>query len=507
MKFINILKPCLVFVICLWTQLLSAQVLDRQDNGDGNNNQNILRNRDIISDKVKNTIKIAVVLPLSGSAKATGIRLLKSIPIIENLTENFKYDNQFGSQFTFNVIIKNDGCDTETAKKIANDIVAAGDIRFVIGHYCSESSSVAASIYEKAGIIQITPFSTDPSLTEKGYKTFFRLAGRNDRYAEIAADWLNEFRRRYKLATVYGDGVYGKAFVKNVVTGLELRARKEEKATQTYDDYYTKSFNLQDYQNNISALVDTLMNANVKLVYYGGRYPDLVPLIKEAKRRKTGIIFFAGDSVQNYDFWVQSEGAAEDVIFTLTKDITRDVTQAELNQVKRNTEFNTAKKDLGLEEATRIYGIESRISIFSRNSTYKNRSRFIREYFKKLKEFPDLYMSHIYASFEIIKDIALSPELTDIFINQDAKTLTPEQVRLDGYEIANYMKDKGSNTADENVGFSTIIGPVNFSTAGDWDNAEYVIYHWINQPQDRSWFTISATKKIIGVQGDFTRLF
>jgi ABC-type branched-subunit amino acid transport system substrate-binding protein len=499
-----------VFIMCLWTQSLLAQVLDRQDSGSDNTTQNILTNRDIISDKIKQTIKVAVVLPLSGNTRATGIRLLKSVPIIENLIENFKYDNQFGSKFTLKIILKNDGCDAETAKKIAHEIVTAGDIRFVIGHYCSEASSVAAAIYEKAGIIQITPFSTDPSLTEKGYKTFFRLAGRNDRYAEIAVDWLHEFRRRYKLATVYGDGVYGKAFVKNVVTGLELRARKEEKTNRTQDDYYQKSINLQEYQEDISALVDTLIDADVKLVYYGGRYPALVPLIKEAKRRKTGIIFFAGDSVQNYDFWVQSEGAAEDVIFTLTKDITRDVTQAELNQVKRNTEFNTAKKDLGLEEATRIYGIESRISIFSRNSTYKDRARFIREYFKKLDEFPDLYMSHIYASFQIIKDIVLSPELSNVFINQDGNNpnnVNPEQMLLDGYEIANYMKDKGSNTADENVGFSTIIGTVNFSTAGDWDNAEYVIYHWVNTPQDRSWLTISATKKIIGARGDFTRLF
>jgi ABC-type branched-subunit amino acid transport system substrate-binding protein len=467
------------------------------------NTQNILTNQDMPSNTQKQTIKVAVVLPLSGTAAATGKRLLRSLPVIENLIENFKYDKQFGSQFKFDLIIKDDACNVAKAEKIARDIVTTGDILFVIGHFCSAASLVAAPIYEKAGVIQITPFSTEPSLTEKGYRTLFRLAGRNDRYGEITADWLHEFRRLYKLATVYGDDIYGVSLVKNVVIGLELRSRKEQTEE---DNYYKNSFNLKQYKNNTKELVDILIRDKIKLVYYGGYYTEFIPLIKEVKRRGEKIIFFGGDSLQNYDFWLQSEGAAEDVIFTLTKDITRDITQEELNQVKRTTDFNKAKKNLGLEEAIRKYGIESNRSIFARNSIYKDRARFIKTYFEKLNEFPDLYMSHVYATFQIIKDIAISQDLNETFKN--LKLLdSKDKTRLAGYEIAEYMKDKGSNPSDEYVGFSTIIGAVNFSTAGDWNNAEYVIYHWINKPQDRNWLTEYETKKFIGANGDFTRLF
>jgi branched-chain amino acid transport system substrate-binding protein len=176
---------------------INTDNLDTNDEGG-----RVLKNRDIIQDENKQSIKVAIILPLSGDNQGTGERLAKSIPLIENLNGNFQYDKQFGLQYQFDITIKDDGCDIEKAKKIARDIVANGKYLFVIGHFCSGASQAVAPIYERAGIVQITPFSTEPSLTERGYKTFFRLAGRNDRYGEVAADWLHEFRNRYKLATI-----------------------------------------------------------------------------------------------------------------------------------------------------------------------------------------------------------------------------------------------------------------------------------------------------------------
>jgi ABC-type branched-subunit amino acid transport system substrate-binding protein len=484
-----------------------AQVNDRinTDNLDTNDEGGrVLKNRDIIQDENKQSIKVAIILPLSGDNQGTGERLAKSIPLIENLNGNFQYDKQFGLQYQFDITIKDDGCDIEKAKKIARDIVANGKYLFVIGHFCSGASQAVAPIYERAGIVQITPFSTEPSLTERGYQTFFRLAGRNDRYGEVAADWLHEFRNRYKLATIYGDDTYGKSLVDNVIIGLDLRSRSDDKKKQ--NDYYSTPINLQEYEKNIPELVDKLIKDNVKLVYYGGYYSKLAKIIKQVKRKKAKIIFFAGDSIQNYDFWVQSNGEAENVIFTLTKDVTRDISQQELNQIQRTIDFNKIKSRDGLEEAIRIYGIQSSRSIFNRNRIYKDRARFIRTYFEQNKEFPDLYMSHLYAVFEIIKDVVVTPDLQDIFADLSAFKTKIEKKQL-ASDIATYMKDKGYNTGDEYVGFRTILGTVNFSNSGDWVNSEYVIYRWINKPQDRNWLTEKKTQKFIGANGDFIRLF
>jgi branched-chain amino acid transport system substrate-binding protein len=271
-----------VFILVLWCVIFSitsyAQV---------NNRENVLRNSDIIENVSKQTIKLAIVLPLTGDNGRTGERLKKSIPIIERLNESFKYDKQFGLNFKLKVDIFDDACDIQKAQNIAQDIIKKGDFLFIIGHFCSATSKIVAPLYEEAGIIQITPFSTEPSLTEQGYKTFFRLSGRNDRYGEVAADWLHEFRNRYKLATIYDDNIYGKSLVDNVVTGLKLRSDAKSK---NQDDYYTAPINLSDYNNNIPKLVDRLIYDNVKMVYYGGYYLNLIKIIAEVKRRQKKMV-------------------------------------------------------------------------------------------------------------------------------------------------------------------------------------------------------------------------
>lgn len=232
----NYLLACCVMLV---PTLLSAQILNRE---------NVLSNSNLVENTKKQIIKVAVVLPLTGENGRTGDRLGKSISVIERLNESFKYDKQFGLNFKFKVDIFDDACDVTQAQKIAKDIIKQNDFFFVIGHFCSATTKAVAGLYEDAGIVQITPFSTEPSLTEMGHKTFFRLSGRNDRYGEVAAEWLHEFRNRYKLATIYDDNIYGKSLADNVITGLNLRKDKNK----SQDLYYQNAINFSDYKNNIA---------------------------------------------------------------------------------------------------------------------------------------------------------------------------------------------------------------------------------------------------------------
>src|SRR3546814_10096305 len=48
------------------------------------------------------------------------------------------------------------------------------------GHFNSSVSIPASEIYAEEGIVQITPASTNPQLTEQGFSTVFRTCGRDD---------------------------------------------------------------------------------------------------------------------------------------------------------------------------------------------------------------------------------------------------------------------------------------------------------------------------------------
>jgi|GEM_PF-5488954 len=474
----------------------------------GDDYSDVVTSKKTVSQVKRKIVKVAVILPLSGEFKAVGNDLKNSLKTIKSLVENPKYDRIFGENYKFSIQTFDDRCDPDKAQNIAKNIVAQDDIIFVIGHYCSVTSLASAPIYSKAGIIQITPFSTQSTLTEKGYETFFRLAGRTDRYGEVAAEWLQQLKQDHKLATIYGDDVYGKSLVDNVILGLNLRdILVKDIKSKKFQYYYRTPINLNFYRDNLTLLADKLEKDNIELVYFGGYYSDLIKLLKIVKQKNLKIKFITGSSAQNYDFWAQSDGLADRVIFTFTKDYTRDISGEERNKALTSKKFHQYKLRHGLEEAIRKYGIQASRSIFESNKIYRDRVLFIKQYYQENQRFPDAYMAYLYATFEIIKNITIQKTFKKQFEALRNNKLNRITFHKLGIDIANYMKDKGYNTSDEQVGFATILGFVNFSLTGEWSNVDYVFYQWVNRKQERNWISVTGEQKYIGQNGDFVRLF
>lgn len=63
--------------------------------------------------------------------------------------------------------VGDDACDPKQAVAVANQLANRGVV-FVAGHWCSSSSIPASDVYADEGIVQISPGSTNPQLTERG---------------------------------------------------------------------------------------------------------------------------------------------------------------------------------------------------------------------------------------------------------------------------------------------------------------------------------------------------
>ncbi len=101
------------------------------------------------------------------------------------------------------VITADDACDTKRAAETAKDFVTK-DVRLVVGHFCSGASLAAALVYADAGILMITPAASNPSLTEKNLWNVFRLTGRDDAQADLAAAAVKS--QADGLAAIISDG-------------------------------------------------------------------------------------------------------------------------------------------------------------------------------------------------------------------------------------------------------------------------------------------------------------
>src|SRR5690606_11964930 len=105
--------------------------------------------------------------------------------------------------------VGDDACDPKQAVAVANQMVNK-KIALMAGHFCSGSSIPASDVYKEEGILQISPASTNPQLTERGYANVYRLCGRDDQQGVIAADYLVKNYKGKKIAIVHDKQAYSK---------------------------------------------------------------------------------------------------------------------------------------------------------------------------------------------------------------------------------------------------------------------------------------------------------
>jgi len=164
------------------------------------------------------------------------------------------------------LIIGDDACDPEQAVALANKLVNDGVV-FVSGHNCSGSSIPASAVYEKAGILMISPASTNPKLTDEGGDNVFRVCGRDDQQGIVAGDYLADAWGDKKIAILHDGSTYGKGLADETRKQLNKRGVRET----MYEAYVPSEV---DY----SPLVSKMQEAGIRCAFserlFGRRFLD-----------------------------------------------------------------------------------------------------------------------------------------------------------------------------------------------------------------------------------------
>ena len=126
--------------------------------------------------------------------------------------------------------IGDDACDPKQAVAVANDFVSKG-VAVVAGHFCSGSSIPASSVYAEEDILQITPASTNPALTEdakaNGWYNVFRTCGRDDAQGIVAGKFLAEKYAGKNVAILHDKTAYGKGIADETKKNMNAAGLQE----------------------------------------------------------------------------------------------------------------------------------------------------------------------------------------------------------------------------------------------------------------------------------------
>lgn len=243
------------------------------------------------------------------------------------------------------IVVRDDEGKAKTATAVAQELVSAGVVA-VVGHFNSGCSIPASEVYDQSGVLQISPASTNPQLTERGFQKTFRICGRDDQQGVVSATFARDTLKAQDVAvlndkTAYGDGiasVFKKTFEqKGGKVGVFEGVGSEEK----------------DFRGAIAKIKASGATA----VYWAGMFVQGGILYNQLREAGFQGAFLGGDGLFDDEFNKTTQGKADSVFLTFGPDFNaRPEAQAFLAKYR---------KAYGPEGSYSIYGYDAANVLFS----------------------------------------------------------------------------------------------------------------------------------------------
>ena len=253
-------------------------------------------------------VKIATVGPMTGQYASFGEQMRRGIEMaVEDLNAG---GGVLGEKVV--LIVEDDACDPKQAVAAANKVASSG-VKLVAGHYCSGSSIPASAVYQEEGVLQISPASTNPALTEdaakKGWTNIHRVCGRDDAQGIVAGKYLATAFKGKKVAILHDKTAYGKGLADETLKNFRAAGGKEA----MYEAYTAGE---KDY----SALVSKMKAAGIDAFYVGGYHTEAGLMIRQAHEQGYKPQMVSGDALVTDEFWKITGPAGEGTLMTFQPD-------------------------------------------------------------------------------------------------------------------------------------------------------------------------------------------
>ena len=188
-----------------------------------------------------------------------------------------------GKEVKFVLLAEDDQADPKVGTTVAQKLVDA-KVAGVVGHLNSGTSIPASPLYNGAGIPVISGSASNPKLTEQGFKTQFRVVGRDDQQGPAIASYLANNNKPKTVAviddaTAYGEGIADE--VEKTLKAASIAVLPREKGTDKTTDW--------------KAVLTKLKGRNPDAIFYGGMDATGGPLMKQGRELGITAAFAFGD--------------------------------------------------------------------------------------------------------------------------------------------------------------------------------------------------------------------
>jgi branched-chain amino acid transport system substrate-binding protein len=245
-------------------------------------------------------VKVAVLAPLTGSQPTFGTMTRDgALLAIEDYSKAHNGGVLGGRKIVAS--IEDSQCSADPAVNAANKVIDQDKIHYIVGEVCSSASIPVSEIANAKKVVQISPTSTNPSVTvDKNGKTkdyIFRACFIDPFQGTVGANFaLNTLKAKtaFILYDQSNDYVKGLAefFEKAFVAGGGKIVGKETYNGKTDTDF--------------SAILAKVADAKPDMVYLPDYYPAVNLVTKQAKDKGINVPFMGGDGWDSSDLDVKA---------------------------------------------------------------------------------------------------------------------------------------------------------------------------------------------------------
>jgi branched-chain amino acid transport system substrate-binding protein len=249
-------------------------------------------------------VKIGIASPLTGPQAHIGIDIRNGTQLaVDDI--NAAGLEIGGKKVTLQLIAEDDEANPTKATTVAQKLVDAGVVG-VVGHFNSGASIPASKIYADAGVPQISPSSTNPSYTEQGYETTFRVVANDNQQGPVVGRFAVEKLGAKNVAVIDDSTAYGQGLANTFqATVGKLGAAVVAREHTT------------DKDTDFTAILTSIKGKNPDVVFFGGIDPQAGPMVKQMRALGIRAKFLGGDGMQTPNFIRLAGADAEGVMASI----------------------------------------------------------------------------------------------------------------------------------------------------------------------------------------------
>ena len=238
-----------------------------------------------------NTVKVAILAPLSGDVKTFGESTRDGAMLA--IDEWNEAGGVLGKEIE--VVVEDSQCTAEAAVSAANKVIDQDGVKFIIGEVCSSASIPISEIVVAKGVFQMTPTSTNPTVTlnEDGStkSTVFRACFIDPFQGAVAAKFAIS-NLGAQTAAVFLD--QGNDYVRGLA---EVFIAEFEAAGGTV--LVTESYTAED--SDFSAILTKVKDADPDVLYLPDYYSTVNLIAGQAQEKGIEAALLGGDGWDSAD--------------------------------------------------------------------------------------------------------------------------------------------------------------------------------------------------------------